>query len=192
MGKSSLSPVMQQRIAVLVPIIALVLSLFVVYPAWGRYGDKRAAITKKQGELTTLINTPLPPDTTATPTADDLPTEPPQIYGEITSVARAAQCDIVGYDLSTKTGSAEADKESPVKALRGKVEIEASYPQIRAFLFELARAQRLFVVTDMVITTNRSTNPQAPAASSNGPLHATIEIERYVAPPVTAAANPAS
>jgi hypothetical protein len=189
MAASSISPVTQQRIAVFVPIIALVLSLFVVYPAYGRYNATRAKIDKKKVELETLRNTPLPPATNLRPTADDLPSEPPQFLGQINAIAAATRCEMPLFDISSSTSTAVApDKESPIRALRGKVEIDADYPRIRAFLVELSRASRLFVVTGLEITPNK---PSMPGGSTNEPLHAKIEIERYVAPPDTAAVNPA-
>jgi hypothetical protein len=39
MALATISPAAQQRLAVAVPLIALAISLFVVYPAWGRYQD---------------------------------------------------------------------------------------------------------------------------------------------------------
>ena len=189
MAMSTISPVTQQRIAVLVPIIALVLSLFVVYPAYGRYTETREKIEKKKAELNTLRNTPLPPRGQGQPTAVDTPSEPPQFSSQISAIASAARCDIAAWDLSLK--EAAADKESPIQARRAKFEIDADYPRIRAFLVELARYPRLFVVTDVEISALRAAaTPTAPVVQA-GLLHATIEIERYVAPPETASAKPA-
>lgn len=189
MGLSNISPVNQQRIAVLTPLIALVLSLFVVYPAWGRYVDKRATIEKKRIELEKLKATPVPAPPAFMPTADDLPTEPPQFEGQISAVAAASQCELANFDLSAPTGgTSDADKESPVKALRARVEINADYPHIRSFIYNLGRAPRLFVVTSLDITTNTS-GKGAPVQVYSGPLHASMEIERYVAPSATAAVN---
>ena len=187
MRLTTISPENQQRIAVVVPIVALVLSLFVVYPAWGRYGELNGKIGKQRAELNTLRNSPIPAPGPIKPTADYQPSEPPQFFGMISALAQQAGCRVVGYDIISSTDKTKA--EGPIRALRAKVEIEAEYPQIRAFLTRLSEAPRLFVVTDLSIM--RSTgSARASQGVPTGPLKAAIEIERYVAPPATAPAPP--
>src|SRR5689334_13812928 len=56
----ALPPEIQARVAVVIPLVALCLSLFVVYPAWGRYNGLRAQIAQQERELSDLRTAPLP------------------------------------------------------------------------------------------------------------------------------------
>jgi hypothetical protein len=180
-------PEIQQRLAIFVPIIALVLSLFVVYPAWGRYGELNQKIAQQQSQLRDLKATPVVAPGPVAPTAADLPSEPPQFLGEMRKMATEANCRVVGFDI---TPSDKATTTGPVRAVRAKIDLEARYVQVRDFLYQLDHAARLYVVTDLTMTaaapvgaqSAATASPNVPAASA-GLLHATIEIERYVAPP---------
>jgi hypothetical protein len=179
-----LSPVAQQRAAVLVPVVALVLSLFVVYPAWGRYGELQTKIEKQQAELRGLRSYALPKPGPVKPTVDWMPSEPPQFFGYVSALAQSAGCRMVGYDI---VPTQKTSAEGPIRALRAKVELEAEYPQIRTFLARLAEADRLFVVTEMTVGKPKTTGPAA-AIGPAGTVQASVEIERYV----SAAATPKS
>ena len=177
----SVSPEIQQRLAVVVPIVALLLSLFVVYPAWGRYTALRAQIRTRQNELDTLRATPLPEVGTVPPTADYHPSEPPQFLGQVGALADEAGCRIVGVDASPLA----KQQVGSVRAVRARIDLEGRYSQIRDFIFRLARAPRLFVVTDLALT---GTVPTAtPGAGLPPPpthrVRASVEIERYIALP---------
>src|SRR6266852_6918220 len=94
----TINPVAQQRLAVAVPIVALVLSLFVVRPAWGHYGDLKQENEKKSGELRRLVETPIPDPGPVSPTADATSTEPPQFMGMIRQMAQKSICLIAAFD----------------------------------------------------------------------------------------------
>lgn len=171
MRLATISPQNQQRLAVLVPLVALFLSLFVVYPAWGRYHDLRAENEKRGRELEALRTIPIPEPGPVRPAEEDLPSEPPQFLGHISALAAAANCRIVGFE-SLPAGEKEA-AASGVRARQAKVELEDPYPRVREFLTQLARANRLFVVAGLQLSRGKG---QAET------LHTTITIERYVAP----------
>lgn len=177
MSVIGIRPEVQQRLAVLVPLVALGLSLFVVYPAWGHYGELNQSIQQRRNELKELkAAPPITPGPLAA-AADDVPSEPPQFLGDIRRMAADAHCRLIGFDLSPPGQNASS---GPVRALRARIEMEAEFVQVRDFLFRLNHTDRLFVVTDLALTTSLANNPAIPVT---GPLHATIEIERYVAPP---------
>jgi hypothetical protein len=172
----NLSPEIQQRLAIFVPLVALVLSLFVVYPAWGRYGALNDKIAQQQRELSDLKRTPVFTPGPVKPAEDYSPTEPPTFLAQIKKLALEAHCAIPQYDISD-TG--KVTDKGPVRAYRAQFVLEGAYVQIRDFLYRLNHADRLYVVTDLTIT---SSSPGSPATASYGPLRASIEIERYVAP----------
>jgi hypothetical protein len=177
MSLLTIKPENQQRLAVLVPIVALVLSLFVVYPALGRYRALQATIQTERNELTTLRATPIPQIGPVVPTAEDSPSEPPQFLGQIRTLAAAAGCRLSGFEVSPT----EKKAHSPLRAVRSRVELDGQFYQVRNFLTQLGGAPRLYVVTDFSLTNQQSTSGQTAKSSQTGPLRASIEIERYVA-----------
>jgi hypothetical protein len=174
----TIKPENQQRLAVFVPIIALILSLFVVYPAVGRYQALQKTIQTEQKELDTLRATPIPPVGTVAPTAAESPSEPPQFLGQIRILASETDCRVSGFDVS----AAGSKDTTPLRAVRSRVELEGRFYQIRNFLTQLGRAPRLYVVTDFSLTGKTSVGPQSANSSPSNLLRASIEIERYVAP----------
>lgn len=195
---SSLSPQVQQRLAVLVPIIALVVSLFVVYPGWNNWRDLVRKAEEKRAKLQTLKNTPIPMAAAKQPAAADTPSEPPEFLASVREVAARAGCSVVGFDLTLPPAPATGEKElalggnpdpakeaaekakkSLVKPVRGKIEIEADYQHIREFLQGIQNAPRLYAIAGVDIT---STNVE-----TTGLLRATVEIERYVLNPEASA-----
>jgi Tfp pilus assembly protein PilO len=182
----TISPENQQRLAVLVPLVALALSLFVVYPAWGRYSDLQSKIEQQQQELNTLKSTPVPEPGPVRPAAEAQPTEPPQFLAQIAFMAAVAHARIIGFDLVPAEGARES---GTVRAVRAKIDLEGQYYQMREFLAQLARADRLYVVADMNLTPSGGAKQAAPGGS----VHATFTIERYVTPRASqsgAAPNP--
>jgi len=182
----NLSPENQHRLAMLVPVIALTLSLFVVYPGWGQYRDLNAKVGTQLAELAALKAAPIPRLGPIAPTADDLPSEAPQFLGQISVLASAARCRIVGFEAVPP----EKPKEGASTAIRpvhAHIDLESSFQQLRDFISLLAQAPRLYVVTDVKLTAEKE-SPTARAQGSIAPgggLHTTLEIERYVvAPPV--------
>lgn len=180
MSLLTLKPENQQRLAVFVPIIALILSLFVVYPAWGRYRELKMAIRAQRTELETLRATPIPPAGSVDPTAQDSPSEPPQFLGRIRSMAAETGCRLSGFDVS----ATEKKGTAPLRAVRARVELEGQYYQVRNFVMQLGRAPRLYVITDFSLAGKPPPGQQAAIHSQTGPLHASIEIERYVSPAI--------
>ena len=185
--RQKLSPEAQQRIAVIVPILALVLSLFVDYPAWGRYSALRTKIGQQEAELRTLKATPLPPVETGRPAVDAAPEEPPQFLAHVGAIATASNVRIAGFDLvSAKDAQQEIGE---VRAVRAKVDVEGTYEQIRLFLLQLGQTDRLYVVADLDL---RASTAGANRVVASGLLRATVTVERYVTSPArTAAKSPA-
>ncbi|HLV81296.1 MAG TPA: hypothetical protein VKT32_13505, partial [Chthonomonadaceae bacterium] len=165
-------------LAILVPLVALALSLFVVYPAWGNYNDLNQRIARQRSDLQKLKEAPpIAAPGLVAPAADDMPSEPPEFLGVIRSVSAGANCRLVGFDLSP---SGKAAGDGSVRAVRANIELEANYVQIRDFLFRLQRTGRLLAVTHLALN---AAEEGSKGTASSGPLHATIEIERYVASP---------
>ncbi|MCW3097138.1 MAG: Pilus assembly protein PilO [Chthonomonadaceae bacterium] len=173
----TIKPENQQRLAVLVPIIALILSLFVVYPAQGRYRDLQKTIQTERKELETLRATPIPTVGPVAPTAEESPSEPPAFLGQIRMLAAETGCRVSGFDVS----AAGSKDTAPLRVVRARVELEGQFYQIRNFLTQLGRAPRLYVVTDFSLTGKTPVGPQSANSSPSNLLHASIEIERYVA-----------
>src|SRR5258708_5728753 len=173
----SINPVAQQRLAVAVPIVAVVLSLFVVRPACGRYGDLKQDNEKKSGEIRRMVETPIPRPGPVRPADDSTSTEPPQFMGMIRLTAQKSSCLIATFDSN---GAGETKQEGPVRNIRAKLDLIGTYPQIRSFLWNLSHSHRLYVVTDLSISTN---TPIPAQALSRGAVRASFNIERYVTTP---------
>lgn len=171
-----ISPENKQRLAVLVPLLALCISVFQVYPAWGRYGALKNEVHTKSIELERLKAAPVPEPGRLMPAAPALPTEPPQFLAHVNAMAREAGVQVAGFDLVGQAAD-KAEAVGTVKAVRAKIDLEGSYPAIRAFLAQVAATDRMYVVTDMDVTTSRSTTA---AVAVRGPIRATLTIERYV------------
>lgn len=190
---SGLPPHIQQRLAVLVPIIALLLSVFVVYPGWNRWRDLKDQIAEQQEKLERLRNTPIPVVSNRVPAVPDTPSEPPEFLASIREIAHQSNCRLVGFDLTLPPAPATGEKElalggnpdpnNPdagkpekpklVKPVRAKIEIEADYPRIRTFVQNITRANRLYAVAGVEVT----------PGGAEGMQRAIVEIERYVLNP---------
>jgi hypothetical protein len=178
----TISPEIQQRLAIAVPIVALLLSLFVVYPTWGRYTALQSTALTQRKELDALRATPIPDMGAVPPAETDLPSEPPQFLGQMRLLTDMSGCRVIGFDV----GSTANQESGPVRAVRARVDLEARYPQIRDFLYRLSRAPRLYVITDCTVASDMKDGQQAvngQPGKTPGALRATIEIERYVTPP---------
>ena len=187
MRLTGLSPQAQQRLAVLVPVIALLISVFVVYPGYGRYRELQEQIAEHQERLNNLRATPIPLAATITPAVPDVPSEPPEFLASIRELAAATGCDLVGFDLTLPPAPPSGEQElaqggnkpkeqqekpSPVRPVRAKIEVRADDGGIRSLVREIMLASRLYAVTSCeVVQADATTGP---------PLRATIEIERYV------------
>jgi len=193
---SNLPPHIQQRLAVLIPIVALALSLFVVYPGWKSYRELVNQAQDKRAKLETLRNTPIPLAATREPAVPATPSEPPEFLASIREIAHQSGCEVVGFDLTLPPAPAtgekelalggnpdplkqeqEKQKEKPklVKPVRAKIEVEAPYPRIRSFVWNISRARRLYAVAGLEVTSAGVTVP--------GRVRAIVEIERYVLNP---------
>jgi hypothetical protein len=184
MNHSTLSPELQQRLAIVVPIVALLISLFVVYPAWGRYTTLQARIEKQKKELAaqqkdlTALRARLSQEAQkGAATVEDQPAELPEFMQKIRDMARRAHC---GIEDLTVPRPPKPDA-GVVQVLEAHVELEGSYPQIRDFLSRLNRGPRLSVVANFsLVGSVPQTQPGKPAAAHR--LRAAIDIERFVAP----------
>ena len=177
----SISPENQQRLAVLVPLLALVLSLFVVYPAWGRYSDLKTQLADKREDLAKLKATPMPQPSLKMPAVPGLPSEPPQFLAHMNALAAASGARVTGFDL-TAGGTGKAEAMGPVSAARANLEVTGTYVDIRRFLEQLATTDRLYVVTDVDVSSAKGAGAQGAGAQPvvAGPLTAKLTIERYV------------
>jgi len=187
---SSLSPQVQQRIAVVVPVIALGLSLFVVYPGWNRWRELVAEADQKRVRLANLRGTPIPLAATQQPAAEDTPAEPPKFLADIQTIAADSGCAVVGFDLTLPPAPVSGEEEMAqggnkkpdepkapqlVKPVRAKIEVEADYPHIRQFVHQIIAAPRLYAIASLEV---KDANRRIPEL-----LAATVEIERYVLNP---------
>jgi Tfp pilus assembly protein PilO len=167
----------QQRIAILVPIIALALSLFVVYPKWQEYRELIPKLEQQRKDLAALRAAPLPSQLPGIAAVAALPSEPPEFMGQVNYLAAAANCKVTGFDLKPPTGTVDA---GPVQAIKSQIMLVARYADIRAFVSQVARSPRLLALSDLnVAPVIRAKNDGFPADA----LQATVEIERYVMPP---------
>jgi len=162
-----------------VPIVALLLSLFVVYPTWGRYTDLRTRIGVQRAERDGLRAAPRPDVGAVVPAENDLPSEPPKFLGQVRLLADLAGCRVKGFELSPTPKS----EGQPARAVRAHVEIEGRYSQIRNFLVSLTSAPRLYVITELNMEAAKipgSNQPGAVLGIKSNQLNAGIGIERYV------------
>lgn len=178
----TISPENQQRLAIAVPVVALLLSLFVVYPTWQRYSALRAQIGTHQADLNALKSTPLPETVAIKPAEDDVPSEPAAFQEQLRLLVQVSGCTLRGFNLH----SPAKQDAGPVRAVRANVDLAGRYSQIRGFLYQLSKSGRLYVVTQCSVTGTKSAQ-NGPVSAANqeppGTLHAAIEIERYVTPP---------
>ena len=159
------------------PVLALALSLFVIFPLWGGYRKQAEQVKKQRAALNALQTAPLPPPNPVVSAAIDVPSEPNDFVSTLTSMAVANGCEIAGLEM---TRTAEEKAESLVRPVRAKLTLSASYSGLRAFLDQLRRAGRLYVVTELSLDTGPS---QSTASLPGRRLNAILTIERYVTPP---------
>ncbi len=198
---SGLPPHIQQRVAVLVPLVALALSIFFVYPGWVQWRKGLAETEDLGRQLAEIKATPIPLASAREPGAEDTPSEPPEFFAKAREVAQAAGCRIVGFDLTLPPAppsgekeiamggneteeqkAARKAKEKPplIRPVRAKFELESNYMGIRRFMMGIIQAPRLYAIASVEITAPNLDNP--------GVLKGVVEIERYIR---TAAAVPA-
>ncbi len=189
--RREIDTVVMQRAAVAVPIVAVLISVLVVYPAWGRYSRLRADVEQKEAQLKSVLSRPVPVRRSVVPTADPKPDEPPRFLEEMRAVARASRCTMVGFDLTPKdasrpkAASEEAKTPDPnkppeiVRTVRAKVEVEAGYPAVRAFVAAVLSAPRLYAITSLELSRSQLV--------AGATCRAAVEIERYIVDPVALA-----
>ncbi len=192
MTSSRISPAAQQRIAVVVPLVALIVSVFVVYPSFVRNREMRDEIERKTERLNNLLQTPIPLAATIQPAAPDTPSEPPEFLASIQAMAAASRCELVGFDLTLPPAPPSGEKElalggnkpegakekqeppSPVRPVRAKIEVKSDYDGVRQLLRSIILAPRLYAVAACEV------QQLADQRVSGSLVRATIEIERYV------------
>jgi hypothetical protein len=167
----------QQRIAVLVPIVALALSIFVVYPKWNDYQALLPKVEQQRKELSALRAAALPPNAPGIGTMPALPSEPPEFMGEVNDLAAAANCRVTGFDLKPSTVAVNA---APMQAVRADITLVARYADVRRFVARVARTPRVFAVSNLTVAPAVRTKDDHLAADA---LQATVEIERFVSTP---------
>src|SRR5579872_6427624 len=116
MRLTTVSPETQQRIAVFVPVAALAISLFVVYPAWQHYNILAKQIEQNRDRLQSLKANPPSPTGAVLPAADDLPSEPPRFFGTVQSLAASSGCRLVDFNVVPPEANKEQRSVRPVRA----------------------------------------------------------------------------
>lgn len=176
MKPSTAPPQTQQWLAVLAPIIAIVVSVMLVYPAWAHHGELTARTNQHYSELQTIRSNPPPPIGNRIPAAEPMPAEPSQFLGEIRNLAAGADCAMTGFDMTQVPGAPLSDQA--VKAVRAKVDIKGTYKQVRNFLWQCVHYPRLLVITETTLSLEHAANVGGPSSEV---LTASIGIERYLA-----------
>src|SRR5580700_349263 len=115
----------QQRIAVLVPIIALAVSIFVVYPKWQEYQALLPKVEQQRKELSALRAAAPLPSTPGIAAKPALPSEPPEFMGDVNYIAAAANCRVNGFDLKPSAVTADA---GPIQSVKAQIMLVARYP----------------------------------------------------------------
>ena len=189
MGRASMSSQVMQLLGIGVPLLALALTLGVVYPSWGSYRALAARVEKQRQELQTLRAAPLPRRDPVVPAVEATEAEPSQFVGAIAALAAANQCELRGLDLQPSGGDTSA--AGPIRPIRAKLTVTGHYIRIRALLADLNRAPRLYSVAELSLKSTAPASGQAAAALavSTGRLDATLTIERYVMPPAVQTAD---
>lgn len=192
MVSSSLSPENQQRVAILLPIVVVIAAIFLCYPAFANYRTTLATLSARRAEYERLRSEPLPPTPAGTAAAADLPSEPALFKQQVSAIAAASRCRVVGFDLVPMVAAVPAAKDAKpetavIKPRRATVTITGAYPAMRSFLYRLAGANRVYVVVGIEVTSH----PGTPTAPQQG-LQAAVTIERYVVPLAAAAAQAAA
>lgn len=182
-----LNPEAQQRVAVVVPLLALAISMFLVYPAWGRYRNLQEKVDKQHKELKQLTEAALPTPGPIQPAGPDQASEPAEFLGLMTRLTMQANCEFLGLE---NTAVEKRKDNTAVRPVRAKVDIQGRYPAVRKFLSELSRAPRLLVVSDIMLSA--VTQATSKTGAPTGLVRATIEVERYVAPPLPVAVSSGS
>lgn len=193
---SSLPPHIQQRLAVVVPLLALAISLFVVHPSWKQWRALLDDADKNLAQLETLKNTPMPLSSAIMPAAEPTPSEPPEFLAGIREIAAMSGCRVVGFDLTLPPAPPSGEKELAqggnqeqkkpeepqlVRPVRARIEVEADYQRIRDFVQAILRAPRLYAIASVEVTDAGHDVPDL--------LAARVEIERYVLTPEAATAD---
>jgi hypothetical protein len=167
----------QRVLAVGMPLVAVALSLLIVYPGWGRYHELKAEVAAERVRLRDLREAPVPAPAAAQAAAVDVESEPSHFIGEITALARASGCEITGLDVEPQ--KQKPDDEALVRPIRSRVTLSGSFPQVRSFLLQLSRASRLYTVVDLTVQRPSGGRDDGRAAA----VSATVTIERYVTEP---------
>lgn len=171
-----MSPTLYQAMAVGMPLAAVLLSLFIIFPTWGRFKDVSAQVDKNRRELQALKAAPLPPKDPVQTAAADVEEEPADFLRQITELAQQSGC--VVEDL-TMVAPGEGKPVAGVRPIRAKVTVSGHFARIRSLLWRLYRAPRLFAVGDLSL---EGKGQSAPGDLGARPLTATFTLERYVAP----------
>jgi len=167
----------QQFLAVSIPLLALAISVLVVYPQWQAANDLHTEIAGKRAQLSSLEATPLPDPSGKRPAVRDTETEQSEFLGAITGLAASAGCDVVALDAEATAGEGPA---TLVRPLRTKLTVRGRYGQIRVLLSRLNRSSRLYVVRELSAV---PTTDNLGIAVSGRILDTTITIDRYVIAP---------
>jgi hypothetical protein len=181
MSAPRLNPTAFQALAVGLPGAAVLLSLFIVLPTWNRYTALREEVEKKRQELLQLQNAVLPPEDPVLPAAAAVEAEPADFLRQLTDLARSSACVI--EDMSVVAPGEGA--VGVVRPVRVRVTVSGHFGRVRALLWRIYRAPRLFAVADLSITTSGETSGELAAR----PLKAAFVLERYLAPPDHALAS---
>ena len=173
----------QQWLAFFVPVIALLISILIVYPAWGSHRELGRDISQKRDELQKLQSAILPAMNQGIPAVDTSAGESSQFIADIRQLGARSGSVVMGYDTSKVSDEATANG---IRSLQTSVSLRGNYKQIRSFLWLITHNPRFLTVTNSLLELDEST-----LRDDGRPLTASITIERYVEAPTAAGLTPA-
>src|SRR5687767_11335718 len=91
----------QQILAVAVPLAALVLTLAVVYPSFGRYRALSARVERQRTKLRALQTAPVPEPGAPLAAVEASEDEPTRFMVAVAEIVRASQCELANLDVDS-------------------------------------------------------------------------------------------
>lgn len=165
---------LQKALAVLLPLVALLLGIFLVYPAYTGLETQQAALRSAQSELAKLRAESVVAEDRIIPAVVADEEEPNLFVGELRTIARASGCEFRQVTMLTP-----GSRSSEVQARRARLTVRGTYAGVRRLLANLKLYRRLLAVTDLTA----SEEPGRQVLDRSAIVRAEMTIERYVAMP---------
>jgi len=157
------------------PAAALGVSLLIVSPVWRQWQQQEGVLAAQRLEVQRLEAAPVPAPTESKLAVRNTPQEASLFLREMRALAQATRSEFVGLDVRARAPEGASTQDTgPVRAIRMQITLRSTYPRLRAFLARLAKAERLYSVTELSVRRRATTATDAPT------LDATMVIERYV------------